>query len=285
MKNFLAYFYNMEIPEINSNHFIYDDKNYCLEVVNLDEKAIYQAYNLSIMLQRNNIICNKIVLNIYEKPMTIYDGKLYVLMETVPNYNERITFVDVLKFPIKTSYNDLPKNNDWKTLWSNKNDYLEYQINQFGLDYPLLRESFAYFNGLSEIAVQILNDTFNNNLYIVHKRISYHTTYYDFYNPFNMVLDSKVRDIAEYYKDAFLYIKDLKLEYFFNNYNLTNNEKLLFLSRMLYPTFYYDMFEKIINKLEKEEKIKKIINNIDEYENLLNIISNYIGFNISWLKK
>ena len=292
MKNFLSYFYNISIQDIiktkNKYKFIYNDNQYVLEHIYLTEEVIMDIYNLNMELINNGIKCNRIILNNQNSPVTIYDNKNWVLMETVNNFEERINFEDIFTFPIKTSYDNFFKNNDWKTLWGAKNDYLEYQINQLGLDYPLLRESFSYFNGLSENAIQLLNNVTNDDLYIVHKRVTYHMTYYDLYNPFNMVLDTKIRDMAEYFKDAFLFKKDIlkELDIFLANYYLNDNEKLLFITRMLYPTFYFDMFENITDELKEEKKIKKIIANINDYENLLNIIIDKIGLiNIEWLKK
>ena len=292
MKNFLSYFYNIDVKNLiktkDKYKFQYRNNQYVLESINLDENTIYSIYNLSLAIINSGIKCNQIILNNQNNPTTAYDNKIWVLMKTFNNFNERITFEDIFTFPIKTSNYNFFKNNDWKTLWSRKNDYLEYQINQFGLDYPLLRESFSYFNGLSENAIQLLNNVTNDDLYIVHKRISYHMTYYDFYNPFNMILDTKVRDMAEYFKDAFSLKKDIleEVDFFLNNYYLTSNEKLLFIIRMMYPTFYFDMFENITDALKEENKIKKVIASINDYENLLNKIINKIGLlDIEWLKK
>lgn len=292
MKNFLNYFYNINIQDIvkakNKYKFTYNNNYYVLEHIYLNEEVVTNIYNFNMEILSNGIICNKIILNNQNKPVTIYDNKAWVLMETVDNFEKRITFQDIFSFPIKTNNDNFYKNNNWKQLWSMKNDYLEYQINQLGLDYPLLRESFSYFNGLSENAIQLLNNVTNDDLYVVHKRVNYHMTYYDLYNPFNMVLDTKVRDMAEYFKDAFLLKKDInkELDIFLENYYLTDNEKLLFIIRMLYPTFYFDMFENITDELKEEKKIKKIIASISDYEKLLNTIINKIGLiSIEWLKK
>lgn len=292
MQNFLSYFYNINVEDItqinNKYSFIYNNDAYILEELkDVNEALIIDTYNLCIELLQNGIMCNQIILNNENKIVTYNDNKIWVLMKTVNNYNERVTFQDIFSFPIKANV-EIAKNNDWKTLWSNKIDYLEYQINQFGLDYPILRESFAYFNGLCENAIQLFNEVTNDDLYIMHKRIKYNMSYYDFYNPFNMILDTKVRDMAEYFKDAFIFKSniDTELELFLNNYYLNNNERLLFIIRMFYPTFYLDIFEKIINKQISEEEIAKIISNIDKYEELLYKLTKITGFHsIEWLKK
>ena len=291
MKNFLLYFYNINIENINEENdkysFIYNGNQYVLEIVNDTNKNIYY---LSQLIIQSGIKCNEIILNRFNEPITQYENQYYVLMKTFENYNKKITFLDVLEYPIKSAYLEIEKNNNWQELWSKKVDYLTYQINQFGLNYPLLRESFGYFSGICENAIQILNYVNNNDLYIVHKRMNLDTTYYDLYNPFNMILDTRVRDVAEYLKSLFINDDNIydKTNYFFNNLNLSNNEKDLFIIRMMYPTFYFDLYEKVLEKKEDEKSIQKIIDKTNSYEEYLSYIMNYlsnVNLKIEWLKK
>ena len=162
MKNFLLYFYDLNIEKIikkdDKYYFIYNDDQFVLENVQNINNNIYY---LNQLILQNNIKCNEIILNKFSEPITLYNNKYFALMKTFKNYNKKVTFLDVLNYPIKTSYLEIEKNNDWKTLWSEKLDYLEYQINQFGLDYPYLRESFSYFSGITENAIQMLNYVLN----------------------------------------------------------------------------------------------------------------------------
>ena len=56
---------------------------------------------------------------------------------------------------------------------------------------------------------------------------------------------------------------------------LTTAEYYLFLARMLYPTYYFDAYEEILNGKKKEEEIKKITNKVNDYEKILKKIYNY----------
>ena len=102
---------------------------------------------------------------------------------------------------------------DWKRLWEEKIDYFEYQLSQFGNKHPLIRESFAYYTGYVEMAISLLNDLpkKNNNLVLTHKRIRGNSTLYDLYDPFNFVIDHKVRDAAEYFKSKIFELREYSL--------------------------------------------------------------------------
>lgn len=172
------------------------------------------------------------------------------------------------------SNNDRLKRNNWIELWSDKNDYLEYQISQIGKKYPLIRESFSYYLGLAETCIALYNEinTSNLPLYLSHDRIKKEYTFYELYNPFNMVLDFKVRDVAEYFKSSFFGDKENILDELLNfiSYNrLLYEEWVLFFIRMLYPSYYFDCYEEIINERLPEDKLKKIIEKNQEFEMVL----------------
>ena len=68
------------------------------------------------------------------------------------------------------------------------------------------------------------------------------------------------------------------------------NVKILF-ARLLYPSYYFDIYEKIIQEEQKEIELINIINRIDEYEEYLSKIyemikEDYKDINpIEWIKK
>ena len=171
------------------------------------------------------------------------------------------------------------KETTWEELWKNKNDYIEYQINLLGNKYKILKKSMYYYLGLGENAIQLLNITQPKNIrmYYSHKRIDRKNTTYDLYNPLNINIDTKVRDISEYLKQSFFSKEDIEkdLEYYLKTSNLTLEEHILFFSRMLYPTYYYDMIEKILKNEKEEKEILNIISRVDEYENIIKKLYKY----------
>ena len=75
-----------------------------------------------------------------------------------------------------------------------------------------------------------------------------------------------------------------------NSINLNEIDYKLFFIRLLYPSFYFDIYEQIVNNEIEEEELKKIINKIPEYETLIKKTYVYIKNNnflpdIEWIKK
>lgn len=300
MKNWISYFYGINIDDIhqvkNRYKFKYNNSNYVLEKISVENEEnltdkVNEVYRFSLYLLFNGFICNEIIINVNNEVITYIENQAFVLMKTFNNFESVITFDDLNNSIVRIDNIEIvKKQNDWKKLWSNKIDYFEYQISELGLKFPLIRESFSYFVGLTENGISLLNFVKNNDLYLTHKRINTHSTYYDLYNPFNMILDTKVRDICDYFKDIFINDKEMHIRDYIEKNQLTENEKQLFFIRMLYPSFYFDVYEEVMSGIE-EDKIKELINKIDNYELLLTELLDYMNQNkmiipnIEWLKR
>ena len=185
------------------------------------------------------------------------------------------TFViNILDRTITYQVDKILTRNNWNILWSNKIDYFEYQINQMGKKYPILVDTFAYFTGLAENAISYVKYTTletqietSDNPVISHRKIN--NTTQSLYNPLNIILDHKSRDIAEYIKLSFLN-KNTNIyqeldSYFSNNYYSEYGLRLLY-ARIIYPSFYFDMYEQIIQGLRKESDLLNIVTLLDDYE-------------------
>ena len=55
-----------------------------------------------------------------------------------------------------------------------------------------------------------------------------------------------------------------------------DNEIILFLARLLYPSYYFDMYDKIIQEKIREEKINYYVKKNISYEIFLKQIYNYL---------
>src|SRR5574344_1680291 len=274
MKNVLSYFYNMEASNIkkigNNYHFNYNYKNYIFFYYNMDIN-IEETYKMSIFLINNNIKVHKMILNINNLLITEHNNKQYILLYPYEE-NHLINYQDIEIFNnIIVSKSKIT----WYKLWCEKIDYIEYQIKQFKTKYKILYESVDYHIGLTENAISLLSN-FNEevNISISHRRINEYS--YDFYNPLNLIYDTKVRDIAEYYKKN---TESIDLNQIIKYLN--SNEIYLFFIRILFPTDYFDCYEDIISERIHENKIKKVINNITFNEKYIKdiyiLISNYIN--------
>lgn len=275
MKNVLSYYYNLiptTIHQINKKYKCYiQNQEYILTQYEEPLEKINDYYNLSIYLINMQLPCHEIVLNINDSAITYINDQPYILLRVyVPN--GRVNFKELLKFSNifidHTKFNGLICDK-WYNMWAKKIDYFEYQISHVGKKYPIIRNSFHYFIGLAENSIEFLNESenFTDNLVICHKRIKFNEEIKETYNPLNFVLDSKTRDVAEYIKDKFFRDK-YNLHDFINDITLCDfNEKQFFLlyARLLFPSYYFDVYENIISGNDEEKSLNKILLKSNEY--------------------
>lgn len=280
MKNTLNYYYGLDVYNIHQKdktfYFKYDNYEYiftCCSIENID-----MIYELSVKLNNLGIGCHQIILNKENMFFTKINDENYILMR-IFTLKYKITINDIINFN-NINCDVSIKLLDWYTLWTNKIDYLEYQISQVGKKFPLIRKSFSYYVGLAENAVSLLNNVSKDNLYysLGHKRITAKDTIQDLYNPLNFVYDLRIRDVCEYFKSCFFSKIDIENEIiiYLSYSNLTENESCYFFARMLFPTYYFDMYEQILNNEIDEQELNNILILIDEYERLLKNIYFYL---------
>ena len=109
----------------------------------------------------------------------------------------------------------------------------------------------------------------------------------------NIIIDHKSRDLAEYIKISFFnnnknIVQELDNYFYYQKYS-DYGIRVLF-SRILYPSFYFKIYNDIIQGIIKEKELNKIINNIDKYEIYIYKIYIYLKKYsnlppVEWLKK
>lgn len=304
MKNTINYYYNIIIEDfIKSDkdyYFYLNNEEYHLIVFNRPFNDIEPIYNLNMEMKKRGCLVHEIIINKDKQAVTMVNNIPYILIKLCRYKNDRVFLNDINYIESMTrsiNYDKSLLRIDWIKLWSDKIDYYEYQISQLGKKYPLLCDSLSYFIGLGENAISYIvnNQTTDNNYPVVtHKRISIEDGSFEFYNPLNFVIDSRVRDISEYIKNCFFKNKldFYEIKSYFNISNFSNNEYMLLFSRLLFPTFYFDMYDEIINNNLSEDKISNVIKRSYEYEEFLCIIYKYIVYDrkvplepIDWLLK
>lgn len=291
LKNTINYYYNLNINNIHQKdknyYFNINNNNYlllkCDNIEELDDIYKLDSYLIQILP------VHKIILNINNEIITKINDNNYLLLQLyIDNKVDLNKIIELNNINIPDYFSKLRRDN-WSLLWTNKIDYLEYQLSQIGRKYPIIRDSFNYYIGLAENAIILVNNTDKRNIVLglSHRRIS--SNFFDLYNPLNIVIDIRIRDVCEYFKYCFFDNIDIsrELELFLNYNNLDINEGKLFLARMLFPTYYFDLYEKVINNEIDESEIKKIIVKADSYEKILKQI--YYHFknnqlNIEWLE-
>lgn len=299
MNNFIKFFYNMKVTNTNfiNNYYEFNHNNnyYRLYILN-EEYNIYNYNNIYTINKEliNNTLMSEIILNKDKNIITTYHNINYILLKMNCNINKNITLEEI-DYLSKVKIVNNNKSN-WGLLWSKKIDYLEELISENGKKYPQVVNSFNYFIGLSENAISYYNniDIDNNMMYYISHKVLRPTDKVDsLYNPLNIIYDYRVRDVAEYIKNSF-WTDNHNIYNELNNYlyknNLSLNEVKLLISRVLFPSFYFDLYEDIFNYNKDEKILNNIISRIDEYEEYLNSIIIYFKRfypidEIEWLKK
>ncbi len=286
MKNKLLYFYNMyvaTISERNNNYtFIHNGINYMLQVYDRPLDELPFLYELNKELINARIPTHQIIPTINKELSIIYNDKVYVLLRIKKLKNRLINIDDIITYyhvPSSKIIDKLSKSN-WGLLWENKIDYFEYQFRQMDKKYPIISESINYYIGLWENAISFYNNIdsnllVNNSVSICHKRINFNDDLNNFYNPLNLVIDYKERDIAGYLKSMFFNGQTMNLDNILSKIPYTQINDSLLICRLLFPTYYFDMYEKIINQGYSEQKLDNIIKMTDDYEKFIKKIFVY----------
>lgn len=294
MKNALSYYYGLDVTNIHQKdktfYFQYENYEYILIPCYIEQ--VDTIYELSSKLNQVGIYCHQIILNNNNSILTRVNDDNYILMRIFTS-KDKIGLNDIINFNNINYMNDNKlKVDNWYILWTEKIDYFEYQISQIGKKYPLIRKSFSYYIGLAENAITLVKSTPSDSLYycLSHRRICCKDNMQDLYNPLNFIIDLRFRDVCEYFKSCFfnkINIENQIMLYLYYN-NLNYNESCYFFARMLFPTYYFDVYEKIINNEIDESRLNNITSLVNDYEALLKRIYLYLKNtvnlpNLEWL--
>ena len=243
----------------------YNNEIYYLERIENPDEVIEQ-YNIS----KDYDIFYSFVINMNDSIVSQWNNGFYVLLK-----DNLKSFEDFNLDMNSLSVNSLISLN-WRELWMRKSDYIEYYYANIVGKYKLVDESVNYYLGMLEMAIYYLYDykDYNDAGFIVHKEFNKNSLF----NPLNLKIDVKERDFAEYLKFIFYNneYKNIDVEKLINKYKDYYNFELV-IARLLYPNYYFDLFEKIILLEESENALLNIISRNQEYEVYLKKIITFIG--------
>lgn len=283
MKQTIEYYYSLIIDKLyvegDAYHFILDNQDYYFVFFNRTVKDLNEIVECSKELKIKNINCHDIILNNKNEILTKVDDVDYILLRAKDKDIE-YSIVDIIDQNKKTKLSNSKSNlyrNDWARLWSLKIDYIENQNNEMKLD-KIIRKTIDYYIGLTENAIYYVNLisekyslSTNDNIVLSHKRIYYPNYGLNYCNPLSYIFDLEVRDIAEYIKSSFFAEDDafLDLQTFLRSVKLSQFSYNMLFARLLFPSYYFDCYEKIVNQKEESECLIKIISKANEYEEFL----------------
>ncbi len=289
MKEAINYFYNIypsKIEDIdNGVYFYYHDFKYYFIKYDRDVKEIDLLVKISNDLYSKNIYINTFILSNKNTFYVNFNNDVYVLVRVNSDEDYELNLKDVVKFNNLLISNDLFMNEDWATLWSKKIDEFETEMTDLNNDYPIIQESSHYYIGLAENAISYFRDTLIEEdiktvkINLNHKRVGSKVYSGVLYNPLTFTFDYDVRDISEYIKSKFFAsnLDYFEIEEILNNYQFSKCSLRFLFSRLLYPSYYFDLAYKVLNDDYDENKIDILLSRIQEYEDFLMDIYNIIN--------
>lgn len=186
---------------------------------------------------------------------------------------------------------------EWKGLWEKRLEQMEKVWNGQLFQTPedeferMFIESFPYYMGLTENAIQYLVDSEIDDEpdetdagTVCHERFTKSSWGANYYikNPFDWVFDHRSRDIAEWTRERYfrnIQTYDLELKQFYADYQsispLSSFSWKLLYARLLFPLHYFDCIESYyITRSEQEKKVleedlSKILRQSTDYERFL----------------
>lgn len=302
MKEFIEYNYNIDIDNlIDQNEiysFIFNNDNYMFVPCSRSESDLNDIILICQELTKKNVSVSNLIYTKDNKLIVNIDEKFFVLIRVLNSYKEIIDITNMIELNKKTLLNDESKKNYknlWSEFWAKKIDYFEYQTSELALGKNIILNSFSYYIGLAENAISYVNKVNSSDFYVdrvvlSHRRVYIPNLSLNYYNPLSFIFDLEVRDVAEYIKSLFYSDEDafLELVTYLKCVKLTGYSYHMLFARILYPSQYFDIYEKVILNEISEDELIKVIKKTDEFEKFLNkvyyLISNYYNIDkIEWI--
>ena len=285
MKDTINFYYNIDIDTLEEKdgkyHFKYQNRDFFFVFFNRNLEELEDLLDCISEMQKKGIDVHGILINKDNSILTKINEYNYILF-SVNNCSETYDIFDIINMNNKltlNNYNSKLYRNNWENLWMQKVDYFEYQIRELGLDKQVIKNSFSYYIGLAENAISYVHNVklkypSQGTIVLSHRRIFYPNYKLNYLNPLSFIFDLEVRDIAEYLKAMFFLDDDEsevleELKSFLKIKRLTIYEYNMLYARLLYPSYYFDIYEEVMNKERSEEDLLKIISKNENFEEFL----------------
>jgi spore coat protein YutH len=232
-----------------------------------------------------------------------HEGRVYAVLKSVSHLSNRTFQIGTelarfhqkgRQFPYQVK--EMSRLGGWKDFWEKRLDQLEQFWRQKAYTHPLepfekkFIESFPYYLGLSENAIQYLVDTelddkpeASDSGTICYKRMTHDKWSQEslLKLPTDWVLDHPARDLAEYMRNTFMVFRNDRFEQGFlclQQYEevcpLSSFAKRLIYSRLLFPLHYFETVEGYYISPESErdfyeDRLDQLLYDSERYEQFL----------------
>lgn len=286
MKEMIKFYYNIKVEQYEEQNEVFqfksDDLDFVLIPFRRSREELKDIYQICVELKELGIPVHTFIQNKSNELITTIYEKEYILLKLEEPKDKEYNIIDILQLmdTLHLSKNkSLLYRNQWGELWSKKIDYFEYQIHELGKDKKIILNSFTYYIGLAENAIAYVNSTLEqykatniDRITLCHKRLKFPNMGCDYLNPLSFIFDLEIRDIAEYIKSVFFKNQQdawVEFKTFLNLKHLSMFSYQLFYARLLYPSYYFDLYDEIMNKEKQEDSLLIYIKQSKEYEAFL----------------
>lgn len=282
MKQTIEYYYSIKVDQLlveeNAYHIISNNEDYYFVMYIRNQTDLQDLIDSSRELKNKNINCHDLILNNQKEVLTKIDDADYILLK-VHNKDEIYSIIEMMQLNKKvllSSENRRKYVNNWSGLWQQKIDYIETQQNEVSSN-RIIKSSIDYYIGLCENAIYYVNTISQkysldnkDNIILSHNRVGYPNYGLNYLNPLSFIFDLEVRDVAEYIKSCFFYGDDamLELQTYLKSQKLTPYSYNMLYARLLYPSYYFDNYEKGLHN-DNEKNLINIITKVNDYEEFL----------------
>ena len=305
MKETLEYYYNLDIDNLEEldgkYHFKIENQDFFFVFYNRGLEELEDIIGVCNEMFLKGINVHEVIRNRDNSFLTKVNEYNYILFK-VNNLSEEYDIFDMVNISNKLVLNNNKSSlyrNNWSSLWSDKIDFFEYQVRELGVEKNVVKSSFSYYVGLAENAISYVNNAIlkyggvsSGRIVLSHRRVFYPNYKLNYMNPLSFVFDLEVRDVAEYLKSMF-FKKDIEycldeLKSYLSIRKLNIYEYHMFYARLLYPSYYFDVYDSVMNKNVNEEELIKIVKRSNDYEKFLKKtyleISKYVRLDkIDWI--
>lgn len=253
----------------------------------LENGNFQRAILIDRIMKKYKIDIYDFVINKNFNYITTINNQNYVLLKLLVTKTEKeIDFSDIVLF-MSLKIN-LASNLEWDKKWIQKAEALEKNRIELLTKNKILDNTLDYYFECIENSVLYLKyynsiDITKCQLYLQHKRLTPKIRkYVIFYNPFYIIFDSRVRDVSELIKQLLLEGEDYKnvLISIIQEKQINYGETILMLSRIMFPTYYFDYIEK--NNIDGKKIMAFSGHYLRTIDEILQIINKFIQIPIPY---
>ena len=289
----IKYYYDIAITDYknyNSTYFFSWNQNFfCFTLFEYEINDFKRVIELTKRLKSFRINYHDIILNRFGQIISDYNNKKYILFKMCEDFSKEILVWDMIKINSQISLLGNIKekySNNWKFLWENKINYFETQIKELAKEKENVLNTFSYYVGLGECAIQYISKVEekyfineSSEITVCHRRIFFPNYSLNYFNPLSIIIDLEIRDYSEYFKTLFFNGIDIKDEFvsFFKTKKFSDYSYNMFFARLLFPTYYFDIYEKTLQNIIEQESNIEVLKYKSDYETFLRFAYNEIN--------